>query len=245
VSAAGSHSRALAWDGCCNVRDLGGLPTEDGSETRAGVVVRADDVSLLSPGGWESLTAYGISRIVDLRHEDPPYETPVELVRVPLMDADAVHEVDELLLGEDDPVTWRTGQYLFFLERFPGNFARAAEAVAAPTNGTVLVHCAGGVDRTGLVCAFLLRVAGVGIEAIAEDYALSEANWAPTIDDWVAEAADDAERRKRRLLSVMSAETMRNVVDELERRHGTIRAFLIEAGADGAVLDAFAERLRG
>jgi protein-tyrosine phosphatase len=164
---------------------------------------------------------------------------------VPLMDAHAVHEVDELLLGEDDPVTWRTGQYLFFLERFPGNFARAAEAVAAPTNGTVLVHCAGGVDRTGLVCAFLLRVAGVGIEAIAEDYALSEANWAPTIDDWVAEAADDAERRKRRLLSVMSAETMRNVVDELERRHGTIRAFLVEAGADGAVLDAFAERLRG
>jgi len=245
VSAAGSRSRALAWDGCCNVRDLGGLPTENGSETRPGVVVRADDVSLLSPGGWESATAYGISRIVDLRHEDPPYDAPVELVRVPLMDADAVLEVDELLLGEEDPVTWRTRQYLFFLERFPGNFARAADAVAAPADGTVLVHCAGGVDRTGLVCASLLRVAGVGVDTIAEDYALSEANWAPTIDDWVAEAPDEAERRKRRLLSVMSAETMRNVLAELERRSGSVRAFLVEAGADGAVLDAFTERLRG
>jgi protein-tyrosine phosphatase len=245
VSVAGSPSRALAWDGCCNVRDLGGLRTEDGRETRFGVVVRADDVSLLAPAGWTSVSDYGISRIVDLRHEDPPYETPVELVRVPLMDADAILEVDELLLGEDDPVTWRTRQYLFFLERFAGNFARAVEAVAVPAGGTVLVHCAGGVDRTGLVAAFLLRLAGVSVDTIAEDYALSEANWAPTIETWVAEAPDDAERRKRRLLSVMSAATMRGVFGELERRHGSIRAFLVVSGADGAALDAFAQRLRG
>jgi hypothetical protein len=38
---------------------------------------------------------------------------------------------------------------------------------------------------------------------------------------------------------------MRNVLGELERRHGSIRAFLVEAGADGNVLDTFAERLRG
>jgi protein-tyrosine phosphatase len=237
--------RALSWDGCCNVRDLGGLPIEDGGETRFRVVVRADDVSLLSPTGWESLAGYGIARIVDLRHEDPPYDTPVELVRVPVMDAEAVNEVDELLLGEDDPVTWRTRNYLFFLERFPGNFARATEAVASPADGTVLLHCAGGVDRTGLVAAFLLRVAGVAVDTIAEDYALSEANWAPTIDDWVAQAPDDPERRKRLLLSVMSAATMRNVLVELEQRHGSIRGFLVKAGADGGVLDAFAERLRG
>jgi hypothetical protein len=41
-----SSSRALRWEGCCNIRDLGGLPTEDGSETRFGVVVRADDERL-------------------------------------------------------------------------------------------------------------------------------------------------------------------------------------------------------
>ena len=244
MSAAGLPSRVLAWEGCRNVRDLGGLPTEDGGETRFGLVVRADDVSLLAPEGGTSVSDYGISRIVDLRHEHPPYETPVELVRVPLMDAEAVLEADELLLEEDDPVKWRTAQYLFFLERFAGNFARAVEAVAAPADGTVVVHCAGGVDRTGLVAAFLLRLAGVSIDAIAEDYALSEANWAPTIESWVAEAPDEAERRKRRLLSVMSAPTMRNVLGELERRHGSIRSFLVESGADGEALDAFAARLR-
>ena len=244
MSAAGSPSRALAWEGCCNVRDLGGLPTEDGRRTRFGVVVRADDVSLLGPAGWQSLDAYGVTRIVDLRHEDPAYETPVELVRVPLLDAESIVEIDELLLAVDDPVAWRTRNYLFFLERFPENFASAVGAVTEPAEGAVLVHCAGGVDRTGLVAALLLRLAGVSVGTIAQDYALSEANWAPTIEDWVAEAPDEAERRKRRMLSAMPAATMQNVLVELERRHGTVRAFLVEAGADESLLEAFAVRLR-
>jgi protein-tyrosine phosphatase len=245
VPAPGCVTRTLTWDGCCNVRDLGGLPIEGGGETRFGVVVRADDVSLLSEAGWEALRAYGVRRIVDLRHESPPYDPPLELVRVPLLDDESIHEVDELLLGVDDPVEWRLQNYLFFLERFAQNFARAVDAVAAPSEGTVIVHCAGGVDRTGLVAAFLLRSAGVAVPVIAADYAESEANWAPTIEGWVAEAPDDAERRKRRLLSVMSAGTMQGALEELERRHGTIRDFLVGAGADARSLERVCERLRG
>lgn len=244
MPAPGSASRALSWEGCCNIRDLGGLPTEDGTETRFRVVVRADDISLLSPAGWEALAGYGVRRIVDLRHEDPPYETPVELVRVPLLDDPSIHEVDNLLLGVDDVVEWRTRNYLFFLERFAPAFAAAADAVAEPEDGTVLVHCAGGVDRTGLIAAFLLRIAGVGPDTIAEDYALSEASWAPTIEEWVGSAPDEVERRKRRLLSVMPAAAMRNVLLELERRHGSIREFLVEAGAEEARLERLRDRLR-
>src|SRR5438132_7958171 len=42
----------------------------------------------------------------------------------------------------------------------------------APRGG-VLVHCHVGRDRTGMVCALALSVAGVPAAAIAEDYALS------------------------------------------------------------------------
>ena len=46
-------TRDLTWDGCLNVRDLGGLPTADGGETRFGSVIRADSVGQLTDEGWE------------------------------------------------------------------------------------------------------------------------------------------------------------------------------------------------
>jgi protein-tyrosine phosphatase len=46
----------LHWEGCLNVRDLGGLLTEDGRRTRAGVVVRSDNIRVLTDEGWRSPT---------------------------------------------------------------------------------------------------------------------------------------------------------------------------------------------
>jgi hypothetical protein len=52
-----SPDRVLAWDGCVNVRDLGGLPLNGGGETQFGVVVRADSVRGLTERGWQALLA--------------------------------------------------------------------------------------------------------------------------------------------------------------------------------------------
>ena len=236
-------TRTLRWDGCCNIRDLGGLPTEDGAETRFRVVVRADDVTLLSRSGWDALAAYGVTRIVDLRHEHPPYERPVPVVRMPLLDDVSILELDQLLSDVDDPVEWRRRNYLFLLDRFHERFAAAVAAVAE-SDGTVLVHCAGGVDRTGLVAALMLRLAGVGIDTVSADYAESEANWAGSVAEWVAEARDEAEARTRRLLSQMPAAAMHDTLTELERSHGTAREYLVAGGADAAALERLRERLR-
>ena len=46
--------RSLAWDGCFNVRDLGGLETASGGRTRRGMVVRADNVRRLTAAGWQA-----------------------------------------------------------------------------------------------------------------------------------------------------------------------------------------------
>lgn len=247
------RSRTLSWEGCCNIRDLGGLPLEDGGETRFGVVVRADDVSLLTEAGWSEVADYGVRRIVDLRHESDPYEPPqvtdcylrTEIVRVPLLDPRSIIEADELLLGVEDSAEWRRRNYLFFLERFAERFGRAVSAVAEHVDGPVLVHCAGGVDRAGLIAALILRTAGVGVDTIAADYAESEANWAPAVDEWIDEAPDAAERRKRRLLSVMPAQAMHDVLVELEREHGNVREFLVSAGVEEEWLERLRDRLRG
>src|SRR5205823_4190485 len=64
------RSRVLAWDGCINVRDLGGLPLEGGGETRFGVAVRADSIRTLTDGGWRELADYGVRLAVDLRSDE-------------------------------------------------------------------------------------------------------------------------------------------------------------------------------
>jgi protein tyrosine/serine phosphatase len=243
--------RDLVWDGCLNVRDLGGHPTEDGGETRFGRIVRADSVRQLSDEGWKALVNYGIARIVDLRwHEeleaDPPRELPVEVVHVPLFGARTdTAAIDKLIEPLEDTSERRRVFYLETLLRFPGNYAAAITAVAQAPEGGLVVHCAGGVDRTGLVSALILRLAGVGVDAIGEDYAVSERNLAAFRERWIDEAPDEDERRWRRLWSAIPAQVMVDVLDELERRHGSVSSYLREGGAAPGALDRVRARLRG
>ncbi len=187
--------RRLLWDGCVNVRDLGGIPTEDGGHTRFGALVRADSIRQLSDAGWDALVRYGIRRVVDLRLHgelavDPPRELPVDVVHVsvvPELDAADWQEIDEIRLRGDE-VTAMRNVYLEFLERYAPRFAAAVGAVAAAQRPGVLVHCLGGKDRTGLVVALLLRVAGVGRDEVAADYALSGEYLAASSEAWIAAA---------------------------------------------------------
>jgi protein-tyrosine phosphatase len=48
------------------------------------------------------------------------------------------------------------------------------ERLAAPNAFPALVHCTAGKDRTGMIVALLLGIAGVPDETIAVDFALSE-----------------------------------------------------------------------
>jgi protein tyrosine/serine phosphatase len=241
----------LDWDGCLNVRDLGGHPTEHGGETRFGAIVRADSVRQLSDEGWAALVAYGVRTIVDLRrkHEldaDPPAELPVDVVHVPLIDPvgpEVDAEIEAVAEAAPDALSARRAIYLEVLERFEPSFAQAVAAVASAPEGCVLVHCKGGTDRTGLVSALLLRLAGVPVEEVGADFALSGPNRAAVFDPWIAEAPDDEERELRRVWASTPAEVMTGVVWELERRHGSVEAYLRGAGVAERDLERARKRL--
>lgn len=105
-------TRDLVWDGCVNVRDLGGLPTEGGGETRFGSIVRADNVRRLSDEGWKAVAGYGVSTVVDLRWaeelaEDPPPALDLHVVHVSLFgDYDRAYGAElEERLARLDPIT--------------------------------------------------------------------------------------------------------------------------------------------
>ena len=169
--------RALTWDGCVNVRDLGGLAAGDGV-TRAGAVVRSDSPNRLSEAGWDSLLHYGVKTVVALRTEGidddgavvpgAPKEVTVE--RVLLEDCRDLR-FQRLCIESG---WWATPlQWGVMLEHWPDRCAAAVRAVARARSGGVVVSCGIGRDRTGLVVFLLLSLVGVPVDVIASDWALS------------------------------------------------------------------------
>lgn len=241
----------LVWEGCLNVRDLGGLPTVDGRRIRDGVVVRSDNIRRLTDEGWHALEKHGVERIVDLRwpvelEEDQPRDVDIEVVHVSVLgedfDPDYVSDLDEHLHSASSIADHYAWSYLDFLERYRDRFGRAVAAVA-DAEGTVVVHCAGGKDRTGLVAALLLRLAGVGLDTIGADYAASGPNLEPRSVAWIEEAPDEVERAKRVLLSYTPAEGIVRVLEEIEGRYGDVGGYLRAAGLTNDQLGRLRERL--
>jgi protein tyrosine/serine phosphatase len=233
------------------VRDLGGLPTQDAGLTRRASILRADSIRKLTDAGWEELLEFGISRIVDLRvhselAEDPPREVAIDVVHVsvlPEFHTEDWVEIDAVGDAQPDAVTETRAVYLEFLERFPRNFAAAVEAVATAPKGGVVIHCVGGKDRTGLVSALVLRLVGVSIADVAADYALSEENLRPERSQWIDEAPTEEERRRRERRSETPAAAMVGVLEELDRRFGSVDGYLLAAGATRETLQRIRDRL--
>ncbi len=249
------HEREIAWDGCINVRDLGGHPTRDGGETSYGAIVRADSVRLLTAAGWAALVDYGIRTVLDLRgdherEEDPPADVSVDVVHVPFMEASDKEweeigpEIDAASAAAPDVATSTRDVYLIFLERFKVNVAAAIRAVANAREGGIVVHCVGGKDRTGLLSAFLLDLAGVAPEDIAADYALSEERLRPRHEAWFAAADTEEELERLRRIAQTPAASMVGVFAELDRRHGSVEGYLRSAGLNDKELELAAGRLR-
>src|SRR5262249_55654660 len=147
----------LVWEGCLNVRDLGGLPTLDGRRIRDRVIVRSDNIRRLTDAGWHALRKHGVQRIVDLRFpvelaEDQPRDVEIEVVHISVLgedlDPEYISELDAHLHAASSVADHYAWLYLDFLERYRDRFGRAIVAVG-DAEGTVVVHCAGGKDRTG------------------------------------------------------------------------------------------------
>jgi protein-tyrosine phosphatase len=241
--------RLLTWEGCVNVRDLGGLLTESGGHTRPGAVVRADNIRHLTTAGWERAVSYGVRHVIDLRFPgenpgDPELHEAVVAVGIPLFgehNPTLGQPLEEALRSNDDVGASFGLDYVRSLQEHQRQFGAAVAAVAE-ADGIVVVHCFAGKDRTGLVAALLLSVAGATDDAIVSDYALSEPNMDPLLGEWIESAVDDDDRRLRSRLGQAPSAAMTGVLAWL-RREGGADAYLREAGVGDDDLGRLRARL--
>jgi protein-tyrosine phosphatase len=136
--------------------------------------------------------------------------------------------------------------YLGYLHDRADNVVGALRALAAGGRGAAVVHCAAGKDRTGVVTALSLAVAGVPHEEIVADYAMT----ADVIDALVAKLAASptyAEDMERRDVASHTprAETMDRVLTLLDDRFGGAAGWLHEHGFGDEEQAALRARLRG
>jgi protein-tyrosine phosphatase len=154
-----------------------------------GVLLRADNLQSLSPRDVRQLVdREALEVVVDLRTdvevelEGPgpmTFERSVRIEHRSLfpdsggntdLDADSIrpwrqHEGDDPFSNEAPVVR----AYMSYLRRRSDSIVESLRTIAR-ADGAVLVHCAAGKDRTGVVVALALDAAGIDRELISADY---------------------------------------------------------------------------
>ena len=188
---------------------------------------------------------YGITTVIDLRSESevkgapgPPFSEFQSTSALSPLDGAPDGPVFLHLPLIDDATAPVLNQAPTMPERYALMLDRRQEALAAifdgiaSADGPVLFHCFAGKDRTGLVAAVLLSVAGVDPHAIGADYAETDIQLASRYEEWLAKAAPERLPTMRDELRC-PPEWILSTLDHLERKWGGVEAYL-EAGGVSA-----------
>lgn len=238
-------TRHLPVKGAYNVRDLGGYATA-GGQTQWRRLLRADGLHRLDAEAVELLVETGVTTVIDLRHADEVKHQPNPLNGHAAVAYHNISLLDGLApsLLEDGDVLLELYK-LALVHRQP-QLADVLRRIADAPSGTVLFHCTAGKDRTGIVAALLLGLAGVDATLIVEDYALTASLIAPIIaeitEGAVARGADPASFQR-----VLASEpaTMVATLDFITTEFGSVPAYLERIGLDPATIERLHTRLVG
>jgi hypothetical protein len=123
----------------------------------------------LDDAEWSKLRDSGITTVIDLRNHEERASAPesrdgIQIVHHPLEDVD---DPEYTRLWDHN---WATPDfYSWGRQRWPELWSAVLSEVA-DSRGGVLLQCAAGRDRTGMLVAVILETAGVERGAILEDY---------------------------------------------------------------------------
>lgn len=179
----------LPVDGVRNFRDFGGYQGHDGTIVKRGHLYRSANYAAITEAGLRQFRVTGINIVVDLRRGAERVISPsqlhgvdVETILSSLGDGDgitlaphlqfikdgnlSVENCHQHMLSSYRRIPWEAQHFATFLE----TFARLAEG-----RGPIVIHCAAGKDRTGILCGLILHVLGVSPDDIMHDYLLTNA----------------------------------------------------------------------
>jgi protein tyrosine/serine phosphatase len=256
-------TRMIRLEGVANLRDFGGYATRCGRGLKSGRFFRAGHQAQATDTDLEALAALNIALIVDLRRTDERERQPnrrwtgfeATVISSDLGDIDRGWEA--ALPGADPTPEFFDEMMRTWYRRAPFGprmtylYASYFEAMAQ-TDGGVLIHCAAGKDRTGLLAALTHHLAGVRREDLIEDYLLtnsapSQVEMAPRIARIIHNLTGKAPTDEAvRTAMGVRPDYLEGALDAIEARYGSVDSYLEQAlGVDAARREAFEGRHLG
>ena len=210
------------------------------------MLVRSDNLRSLTAAGQEAMVAYGVTDVIDLRSESEVASSPSPFAALEPFGGPAptykhLPLVDDATMRKLAEAPDMFDRYLMMLDRRADAF-RGIFTALARTEGAAVFHCFAGKDRTGMVAAMSLSLAGVDVDSIAADYAETDAQMATRYQEWLAAAPPEQLAEMREDLRC-PPERIVGVLDHLETRWGGADGYLEAAGMSATEISTLRSKL--
>uniref|UniRef100_B0SYG0 Protein tyrosine/serine phosphatase n=1 Tax=Caulobacter sp. (strain K31) TaxID=366602 RepID=B0SYG0_CAUSK len=249
-------TRHIPLQGVENFRDFGDYAAGQG-RLKKGVLFRAAHQAEATDEDLVAMAGLGIVTVVDLRRPNERERDPSrrwEGFAAEVIDNDLGVTGEDpwhaFLRGSDLSVESIRGYLVEYYRRAPFRerhldlFRRYFQALGA-ARGPVLIHCAAGKDRTGLLAALTHHVAGVADDDVIDDYLLTNneerfvrrgPKFAAIVEAATGRRPSDAAIR---MAMGVEADYLATALAEMRGQYGSIDSYLENAvGLDAAGREA-------
>ncbi|SBT39102.1 tyrosine-protein phosphatase [Micromonospora auratinigra] len=214
------------------------------AEPVPGPLLRASFTARYSPEDVAVLRAYGVTAVLDLRSDREAGKLPQHLPARSGVSYRRIAIGDEASRPLPDNCATLSELYVRHLTAHGCAVAEAVAYVVEPRDGAVLVHCRTGRDRTGLVVALVLTLAGWDRRAVMAQHAEVVEAVAPVVArrraSWTAKGKDLAYFDA---MNTGSVAALAHALDWIADRHGTVTRFLAAHGASPGLMSQAVQRL--
>jgi protein-tyrosine phosphatase len=238
-------NRKHAFDSLHNFRDFGGYAAGE-RRMATGRFYRSASHALATDADLQRLAGMNIAAVIDLRRPDERARQPSRrwpgfggiVVENHNDDEGVRHESWDGFMAQWDMTkehfrTYILGYYTRapYMPRLLDLYARYFDTLAQ-IDGAIVVHCAAGKDRTGLICALTQELAGVHRDDIIEDYLLTNdsdrfktygAQWAKMIGE---QRGSEPTLDTMKYIMGCQAEYLETSLRTIEQRSGSIDGYL-------------------
>lgn len=235
--------RYYMFENIYQFRDIGGYATVDGHTTVYNRFFRASALYGMTVDDQRQVHDLGVRTVIDVRTAQEIIEQgrtqfdssfAVNLLHVPMV-------VKHQALYELASVS-RSEALISGIEQVHPFFPQFFEILSS-VDHAVVFHCSLGIDRTGLITAMLLDVAGVAHEEIVSDFSRTNIYLAPRLPLLRQRRPAYLTPQQFEQLIVAHPQAMRDLLQYIYQKYGSAREFLMRIGVTSEQIDRVVHRM--